>query len=128
MTVGARVRRRAAGGANPLRMAIVIACALAGPSAALAQGADEVSTARALLSGRVSQQAPTNPAPVFITEWAGGTLGSMAGLGLGLAIAVLEEASPGTTDGVLGIATISLTQGLLSALGSRMGRAIVGGE
>ena len=128
---------------------------------------------------------------MFIPEWAGGTLGSMAGLGLGLAIArpdrcggddiecvfdrlgtvwltsslgagagvqiggrlgktnpsltgaliggvsgaavgavalaVLEEASPGTTDGVLGMATFSLTQGLLSALGSRIGRAIVGG-
>ena len=192
MTADVRVRRRADGCASALRVATVLACTLAGPSAALAQGADEVSTARALLTERVAQEAPAVRAPVFITEWAGGSLGSMAGLGLGLAIsrpdrcdgddiecvfdrlgivwlvtslgagagvqiggrlgdtnpsltgaliggvlgaavgavalAMLDEASRGTTDGVLGVATFSVTQGLVSALGSRIGRAIGSGR
>lgn len=191
MTVDARVRRWTDGCANALCVAVVLVCTLAGPSAALAQGADEVSPARALLSEQVAQQASTNRAPVFITEWAGGTLGSLAGLGLGLAIfrpdncgddlscmfegfgamwltsslgagagvhiggrlgntspsltgaviggvvgavagavisAVMDEFSTGAGEGVSGIATFTITQGLVSALGSRIGRAIGSGR
>ena len=169
---------------------LAVVCLITWPSAALAQNAEEVRTARALLADRIAAQQIDSPAPAFVTEWAGGTLGSLAGLGLGLLIAqpdrcggddiecvfdtlgtvwltsslgaaggvqvggrlgdtspsltgaliggvfgavagalvltVLEEAT--TTDGALAVATFSVTQGLVSALGSRIGWAIRGGD
>ena len=165
---------------------LTVGCLITGPSAALAQNADEVRTARALLADRIAAQQAESRAPAFVTEWAGGTLGSLAGLGLGLLIAqpsrcggddiecvfdtlgtvwltsslgsgagvqiggrlgdtnpsltgaliggvvgavagalvltLMEEAV--RTDGTLAVATFSLTQGLVSALGSRVGRAL----
>jgi hypothetical protein len=73
-------------------------------------------TAGAVIAGR---RADTNPSIV------GSAIGSLAGAGAGLALLkVLEEIDPGLDDGAPAVIAFTVSQGIVTALGSRIAAAL----